>query len=190
MLFQPGQTTATVEVQAIDQFTTLTTNFDVNLSNPVGATIASGGGTGVVTINRQRPGNDQRRGLHDVNGNGTLDGGEAGLAGWTIDLLEQLEQRRRHATTDSNGDYSFTGVAAGSYTVAGAVCNRATSRPLRQPRGRTAVTVAAGQTINNLNFGDFQTVTLSGEVFSDLNDNGALDTGEPGIAGWTVDSAQ
>ena len=47
----PGQTTATVEVQAINLVITSSIYFDVNLSSPVGATIASGGGTGIVTIN-------------------------------------------------------------------------------------------------------------------------------------------
>ncbi len=51
LLFAPGQTTATVEVQALDRVTTSSSYFDVNLSDPVGATIATGGGTGVVTLN-------------------------------------------------------------------------------------------------------------------------------------------
>ncbi len=51
LLFAPGQTTATAEVQALDTPITSSLYFDVNLSNPVGATIASGEGTGVVTIN-------------------------------------------------------------------------------------------------------------------------------------------
>ena len=51
LLFAAGQITATVEVQAINKLITSSTYFDVNLSNPVGATIATGNGTGVVTIN-------------------------------------------------------------------------------------------------------------------------------------------
>ena len=51
LLFAPGQTTATVEVQALDRVTTSSSYFDVNLADPVGASIATGGGTGVVTLN-------------------------------------------------------------------------------------------------------------------------------------------
>ena len=51
LLFAPGQTTDTVEVQALDRVTTSSSYFDVNLADPVGATIATGGGTGVVTLN-------------------------------------------------------------------------------------------------------------------------------------------
>ena len=42
-------------------------------------------------------------------------------------------------------------------------------------------TVAAG-----INFGDYQPVSISGEVFFDSNGNTALDAGEPGLSGWTV----
>ena len=186
VLFQPGQTTATIEVQAIDQFTTQTTNFDVNLSNPVGATIASGGGTGVVTIIGNGQGTINGEIFSDVNGNGTLDGGEAGLAGWTINLLNSSNSVVATTTTVSGGDYTFTGVPAGSYTLQEQVQPGYLQTAPAAP-GTIPVTIAAGQTINNLNFGDFQAVTLSGEVFTDTNDNGTLDSGEPGIAGWTVD---
>ena len=52
---------------------------------------------------------------------------------------------------------------------------------------RTLESNTGGQSISGLNFGNFQTVTLSGEVFNDTNGNGAPDTGEPGLSGWTVD---
>ncbi len=186
VLFQPGQTTATVEVQAIDQFTTATTNLDVNLSNPVGATIASGGGTGVVTIIGNGQGTINGEVYNDLNGNGALDGGEPGLAGWTVELLNSSSSVVDTTTTSSSGDYTFTGIAPGSYTLEEVVQSGYVQTAPAAP-GTIALTIAAGQTINNLNFGDFQTVTFSGEVYNDLNDNGALDSGEPGIAGWTVD---
>ena len=117
VLFQPGQTTATIEVQAIDRFTTATTNFDVNLSNPVGATIASGGGTGVVTIIGNGQGTINGEVYNDLNGNGSLDGGEPGLAGWTVELLNSANSVVDTTTTASSGDFTFTGIAPGSYTL-------------------------------------------------------------------------
>ncbi len=48
------------------------------------------------------------------------------------------------------------------------------------------VTIVAGQDLTGLTFGDFQLATVSGEVFDDLNDDGTLDPGDPGLAGWTV----
>ena len=53
--------------------------------------------------------------------------------------------------------------------------------------GTYAVTLSAGQTFTGLDFGDFRTVTLGGEVYGDTNANGTLGAGESGLAGWTVE---
>ena len=72
----------------------------------------------MVTINANGQGTLNGEVYDDLNGNGTLDGGEPGLAGWTINLLNGSSSVVATTTTDANGDYSFTGVAPGSYTVA------------------------------------------------------------------------
>ena len=36
-------------------------------------------------------------------------------------------------------------------------------------------------------FGNFHTITVSGNVYNDLDGNGLRSAGEPGLAGWTVD---
>ena len=41
-----------------------------------------------------------------------------------------------------------------------------------------------------LDFGNFQLVNVSGEVYNDLNGNGNLDPGDPGLQGWTVNLAR
>ena len=116
ILFQPGQTTATIEVQALDRFTTETTDFLVNLSDPVGATIAQG--TGVVTVIGNGQATINGEVYNDVNGNGSQDGNESGLQGWTVELLDGSGNLLASTTTDTNGAYQFTGLAAGTYTVA------------------------------------------------------------------------
>ena len=59
---------------------------------------------------------------HDLDGNGSRDAGEPALAGWTIYLDSnnngQLDGGEPTTTTDANGDYSFSNLAAGQYTVA------------------------------------------------------------------------
>ena len=55
---------------------------------------------------------------NDLNGDGTLQAGDPGLSGWTVQLLNTSNSVVATATTDSSGDYSFTGVISGSYTVA------------------------------------------------------------------------
>ena len=88
------------------------------------------------------------------------------------------------AQTDASGNYTLAGVGPGTYTVA--------EVPQTGYVQTTApaiynVTVVAGQSLTGLNFGDFQLATVTGEVFNDLNDDGTLDPGDPGLAGWTVD---
>lgn len=59
---------------------------------------------------------------NDLNGNGVQDAGESGLAGWTIYLDQnnnsKLDAGETSTLTDANGNYSFTDLAAGTYTVA------------------------------------------------------------------------
>lgn len=59
---------------------------------------------------------------NDINNNGLQDSGEAGLADWTIYLdgnqNGQLDAGEISTTTNANGNYTFTGLNAGTYTVA------------------------------------------------------------------------
>jgi hypothetical protein len=116
----------------------------------------------------------------DLNGDGTLNGADAGLAGWTVDLIDGGNQTV--ATTDSSGDFSFTGVGPGSFTIK--VVSQ--SGYLATTANVKNVSTISGQNQTTFDFGQFQTVSLSGEVYSDVNSNGQLDSGEPGLVGWTV----
>ena len=48
------------------------------------------------------------------------------------------------------------------------------------------VTATSGASQSGLDFGNFQLVNVTGNVYNDLNGNGNLDPGEPGLQGWTV----
>lgn len=119
----------------------------------------------------------------DVNGNGTLDSGERGVAGRTVYIDANnngvLDSGETKTTTDANGNYSFSGLAAGSYTVREVLPSGVSLTTSTQN-----VAVTSGQTTSAVNFGEQP--SISGTVFVDLNDNGTLDSGEPGIAGATV----
>jgi hypothetical protein len=58
---------------------------------------------------------------HDVDTTGTRESGEPGVAGWTVfldgDNDGQLDPAERTALTDSSGQYVFSDVAPGSYSV-------------------------------------------------------------------------
>ena len=183
--FAPGQTTATVVVQAIDRFAPTTTDFLVNLGNPVDATIAPGQGTGMVTIESNVNGTVSGEVFDDVSGSGTLKSGDPGIPGVTVELLGPNSVVVASATSDSQGNYTISNIPAGSYSV---VEVTPSGYVLTAPAsGDYSENNTSGQTISGLNFGNFQTVTLSGEVFTDNNGNGAPDGGEPGLSGWTVD---
>ena len=58
---------------------------------------------------------------NDLNENGSRESGEPGLEGFTVYLDNnnnaQLDAEESSTTTDANGDYSFDGLANGSYQV-------------------------------------------------------------------------
>src|SRR5215813_13787892 len=54
---------------------------------------------------------------NDTDGDGTQDSGEAGISGLTVQLLNNSGTVIATTTTNSSGNYSFTNLAAGTYTV-------------------------------------------------------------------------
>ena len=102
----------------------------------------------------------------DANGNSALDAGET------------------QTTSATDGTYSFTGLAAGSYRV---VQVTATGWMLTAPAsGGYSVTLAEGHTVSSADFGNFLTGSINGIKFDDLNANGTREAGEEALAGWTV----
>ncbi|NEP11656.1 MAG: S8 family serine peptidase, partial [Symploca sp. SIO2C1] len=63
----------------------------------------------------------------DQNGNGIQEAGEVGLANWTVYLDQnqngQMDAGETSTTTDTNGNYVFSGLAGGTYYVAEVVQN-------------------------------------------------------------------
>ena len=124
--------------------------------------------------------------FNDLNGNGVRDPGEPGLAGITVFLDTNgngvLDPGELSTTTDANGNYTFTNLAPGTYSV----------REV-EPAGSTQTTanpadivVSSGTVVSGVLFGNFQLASISGVKFNDLNGNGVRDPGEPGLAGITV----
>ena len=131
----------------------------------------------------------------DSNGN-DVDNSEPGLAGVTITLSGTNGMGNsvlQTTTTAANGSYSFTGLAPGVYTLtetppAGYVTEGANVGTLGGTSGNAVVsgiTLTSGQSGSGYNFAEYQTSSLSGNVYLDSNAND-VDNSEPGIGGVTV----
>ncbi|NOK83600.1 MAG: hypothetical protein GFH27_549305n176 [Chloroflexi bacterium AL-W] len=130
---------------------------------------------------------------YDINGDGVQDVGEPGIPGITVRLDLDIDgdgttDFTTTTTTDANGNYLFNNLPAGDYTV--------TATP---PTGTTPTFDADGGNDNtsdyplgdgedNLDqdFGYDGTGSIGDTVWFDINGDGILDTGEPGIIGVSV----
>jgi uncharacterized protein (DUF983 family) len=114
----------------------------------------------------------------DANNNGARDQGEAGLPGWTIDLLDTSNVVLKQTVTDKDGNYTFAIDAAGTYRV----CEEAQTGWAQTfphsggvpPPNETIIdacpgtaawgyefTAASGQTFTGDDFGNFQSAPLA-----------------------------
>ncbi|MEZ5256693.1 MAG: SdrD B-like domain-containing protein [Ilumatobacteraceae bacterium] len=129
--------------------------------------------------------------FEDANNNGS-DDSEPGIAGVDVELDDGSSQVV--VTTDVNGAWTFTELAAATYQVT----------ELSQPSGFadggeivgtgggtagsdtiTGIVLSAGDLATGYAFGEYTEAAIDGRVFADLDGDGIDDT-EPGIAGVTV----
>jgi len=135
----------------------------------------------------------------DRNADGTLDGAEAGrFVGVTVVLRDANGNVVGTTVTDANGDYLFTGLPDGTYTVdvtdAANVLNgywhSTGPNPGQDNNSQTdpyTVTVSGGQTNTTADFGYYvEGAALGNRVWHDVDANGRQDPGEPGIPGVLV----
>jgi SdrD B-like domain len=93
--------------------------------------------------------------FNDVNGNGTKDPGDAGLAGWTVTIggSSLWSGYTTTTTTGSDGKYAFSLLPPGTYTVCvTAPAGYTETAPAAGGNGCSTVALAANQKLNNLNF--------------------------------------
>ena len=123
----------------------------------------------------------------DLNTNGVYDMGEAGAPGVEVTLTD-ANGNQTTVISNSSGQYSFTNLEAGTYTVT--VGEGPTDFDLTTV-GEYAVTVGANDDFTDADFGfgpfgSFVTTGIGGTVWQDDNGNGAIDAGETGIPNVTV----
>jgi len=124
---------------------------------------------------------------NDQNGNGKVDG-DPGLANVRVYLDKNnngtFDAGEKSTLTDSNGDYMFNQLTPGTYYV-----RQVVPKGYRKtfPGGSSyKSTLSAGVNGIHKDFGDTTTALLSGTVFNDKNSNGKKDSGEGGLAGFTI----
>ena len=142
----------------------------------------------------------------DVDGNGAYDPAvDQRLPGWTIELDVDGDGVADQTTaTDANGEYWFTGLGLGTYTVTeqpevGWVQTTNNPPPLVINQSGQEYVAMPGQSMPNpgitmkfevvepqLAFGNFELGSIHGYKFNDENMNG-VDDGEPRLPGWTIE---
>src|SRR5208283_4631150 len=118
----------------------------------------------------------------DLNRNGAWDTGEPGKGDVSVTLLNGDGDTVATVLSNADGSYLFSGLTAGRYRII-------ESSPASFAAD-TATTLTVTVPANGLLEQDFGLTTpnnnLAGVVYVDLNPNGRLDSGEPGIGGVTV----
>ncbi|QEL13843.1 SdrD B-like domain-containing protein [Limnoglobus roseus] len=152
----------------------------------------------------------------DTNNNGKFDSGETGVPNVVVKLLDATGAIVATTTTSATGNYLFTGLATGTYSV-----QIETPAGFASSTGPNSVYEPAPQTNNNnedhgtaagaiiqappivlgvpgtnpdngglanlrQDFGLFPLLSIGNQVWYDVNNNGKLDAGETGIANIPV----
>ncbi|MBL8376541.1 MAG: DUF11 domain-containing protein [Burkholderiales bacterium] len=151
----------------------------------------------------------------DRDNNGSVGATDTGIGGQTVELLDNTGTVIQTAVTDPTGNYLFTGLAAGTYSVrqpaqpAGTLDGKNTAgTAFINGTGTAGTASAAGQAtvgapsrINDItlnlalgvvssspgnNFGEVLPSQVSGRVYGDLNNSGTVDGAETGFSGVPV----
>jgi hypothetical protein len=126
--------------------------------------------------------------FNDANINGSMNAGEAPLAGVKMYLDKngngQLDGGEPYVLTNALGQYKFSNLAPGSYHVR--QVHPAGYRTYQPGTNEQDVTITPAANVTGKNFADTKRVLISGVVFHDTNKNGSQNAGETGLSGWTV----
>ncbi|MCE1252325.1 MAG: carboxypeptidase regulatory-like domain-containing protein, partial [Anaerolineae bacterium] len=152
---------------------------DNSTSNTVTVSAASGTISGTVRL--------------DNNGDGTIQGGETGVVSGVTVTLTGTDSHGNPVsmttTTNGSGQYSFSGVPAGSYTITETDPSGYGSTGDTQGTNDNKInlTLTSGQTSINNDFLDAQLGSISGQVRNDVDADGDLSDTENGLAGAVIE---
>ncbi|MGB5687604.1 MAG: SdrD B-like domain-containing protein, partial [Candidatus Electrothrix sp.] len=139
---------------------------------------------------------------HDADGNGIQDGGEPGIQGVTVELMDSTGTTvLGTTTTGATGSYSFTNLLPADYVVRvvplvgtsfttqdEATATEATDSDVTPADGKSASVTMAGDTVNSdVDAGLIYNNSLGDKVWQDIDGDGEQDGSEPGVDGVTVE---
>ncbi len=124
--------------------------------------------------------------FNDINGNGSQDGGEPGIANWTIELTGAITMT---TTTDARGEFCFTNLILGNYIVSER--NRDGWTQTAPTGGTYSIELTADHNPDDIIFGNREDTTvvlgsICGMKFFDKDGDGRKGLTEPGIADWQI----
>ncbi|GAA2658384.1 conserved repeat domain-containing protein [Actinosynnema pretiosum] len=171
---------------------------DSNTATAAGADPAGKTVSDTATVVTTTPGSISGRVFNDRDDDGLYEpeNGGTGIQGVTVTLSGTSGTGtavNQTTTTTSDGSYSFAGVPAGAYTVAETQPadyddGKDTPGTFATSAGNDRFTVTLpqnGSSVGN-DFAELAASSLAGTVYNDLNVNGVLEPGEPGIGGVTL----
>ncbi|NNF56078.1 MAG: DUF11 domain-containing protein, partial [Acidimicrobiales bacterium] len=194
VLLPVDATPTTVDVGANDAV-----DSDIDGSGAVTVTVSSG--ESVVTIDAGLifPGSIGDFVFEDTDGDGIQDGGETGVGGITVNLLDGSGTQISTTTTAGDGSYSFTDLAPGDYQIEfvpsgvyglapqDSGSDDALDSDADPSTGRTAVfTLLSDEAIDHVDAGVIAGGSIGDRIFFD-DDGDGIDNGEPGVPGATIE---
>lgn len=126
-----------------------------------------------------RPAALSGRKFEDMNADGS-GAGDPGIPAWSISYAGTSSGS---VATGGDGSYRISGLRPGTYTVDEE--HRAGWTQSYPSTGTHTVTVTSGQTVGDLDFGNWRPATISGRKFDDRAVDGA-GAGDPGVRDWGI----
>ena len=131
--------------------------------------------------------------LFDANGDGLWDSSDSTLSGATVKLIRP-DYTSTTTTTGNDGSYKIENLLPGTYTVTQILAagwsstSSATRSVTVSSSDESGINFMAKETeqksISSTPLA--KTYFISGKIFNDINGDGARDSSDPGLYGWTI----